>query len=448
MNALNSVVESWMPASLCEYKIDLGTDRNDTDAKQTMFQHLREHIEQLEQFAPNTRLIPRPRKQVTKKVASSKSDKSVTESTDVPQPSSAQVSASQPNEMVDFGNLSSIDTSGGISVTIPTDVTPVSSFGQQQLLPEMKLLNVVARKSTSPLSCTSNVITNQEPCSVLEGTEQKGSTTSDHGYATFGDASLVVPSSAPTIIQSASPLLYSNPAASSSNQIHIIDASTALSQSFPILQQPQQTEIKSDLMDPIVYQSQTALPPSQLENLVVPMHPGGYTHPQVVLAPSSNVVDLSSGKLGNVETPTVTPKTTATSSLPPQVSDEQRALALEYIDDIRKKSSSAAKSVIINGDKSVIYQCKLCPDKQFTSTNGLIFHYKKHAGLKPYVCETCSATFTRQHSLNYHMLIHMNKSRFVCSDCGRHFRHPSHFKEHMRRHTGETPFQCTDCLIR
>lgn len=125
-----------------------------------------------------------------------------------------------------------------------------------------------------------------------------------------------------------------------------------------------------------------------------------------------------------------------------------RALALDYIDDIRKKSSSAAKPVLVNGDKSLIYQCKLCPDKQFTSTNGLIFHYKKHAGLKPYVCELCSATFTRQHSLNYHMLIHLNKSRFVCQECGRHFRHPSHFKEHMRRHTGETPFQCADCLIR
>ncbi|UXI19614.1 hypothetical protein NH340_JMT05557 [Sarcoptes scabiei] len=127
---------------------------------------------------------------------------------------------------------------------------------------------------------------------------------------------------------------------------------------------------------------------------------------------------------------------------------KMRSLALDYIDDIRKKSSSAAKSIIINGDKSVIYQCKICPDKQFTSTNGLIFHYKKHAGLKPYVCELCSATFTRQHSLNYHMLIHLNKSRFVCSECSRHFRHPSHFKEHMRRHTGETPFQCSDCLIR
>lgn len=146
-------------------------------------------------------------------------------------------------------------------------------------------------------------------------------------------------------------------------------------------------------------------------------------------------------------------RTSTTAPIHPSAETQQQAqnmreLALDYIDDIRKKSSSAAKSIIVNGDKSVIYQCKICPDKQFTSTNGLIFHYKKHAGLKPYVCELCSATFTRQHSLNYHMLIHLNKSRFVCSECSRHFRHPSHFKEHMRRHTGETPFQCGDCLIK
>lgn len=145
---------------------------------------------------------------------------------------------------------------------------------------------------------------------------------------------------------------------------------------------------------------------------------------------------------------TATTTTLMNAADPSMPAHQLRALALDYIDDIRKKSSSAARSIIVNGDKSVIYQCKICPDKQFTSTNGLIFHYKKHAGLKPYVCDLCSATFTRQHSLNYHMLIHLNKSRFICSECSRHFRHPSHFKEHMRRHTGETPFQCSDCLIK
>lgn len=174
--------------------------------------------------------------------------------------------------------------------------------------------------------------------------------------------------------------------------------------------------------------------------------------PVVIEDSSSDLKNEPSSSGGTVSYPSSS-KTIATPAIEDPVDEDPevakvRAQALEYIDDIRKKSSSAAKSVIVNGDKSLIYECKLCPDKQFTSTNGLIFHYKKHAGLKPYICELCSATFTRQHSLNYHMLIHYNKSRFVCKECGRHFRHPSHFKEHMRRHTGETPFQCSDCLIR
>ncbi|UYV63278.1 hypothetical protein LAZ67_2003639 [Cordylochernes scorpioides] len=67
------------------------------------------------------------------------------------------------------------------------------------------------------------------------------------------------------------------------------------------------------------------------------------------------------------------------------------------------------------------------------------------AGIKPYKCEQCSASFTRQHSLKYHTMIHEERSRFTCPTCCKEFRHPSHYKEHLRRHTGETPFHCTDC---
>ncbi|XP_076099625.1 uncharacterized protein LOC143069069 isoform X1 [Mytilus galloprovincialis] len=89
--------------------------------------------------------------------------------------------------------------------------------------------------------------------------------------------------------------------------------------------------------------------------------------------------------------------------------------------------------------------CKICTNKQFTAAATLMYHYRSHAGIKPFMCLICNTTFTRQHSLNYHMLIHNNQSRFTCKDCGRKFRHPSHFKEHLRRHTGETPFICADC---
>ncbi|XP_023218982.1 zinc finger protein 85-like isoform X2 [Centruroides sculpturatus] len=93
-------------------------------------------------------------------------------------------------------------------------------------------------------------------------------------------------------------------------------------------------------------------------------------------------------------------------------------------------------------------QCRICKDKKFTAQATLMYHYRSHAGIKPFTCAVCGATFTRQHSLNYHMLIHNNKSRFACSDCGRNFRHPSHYKEHLRRHTGETPYECSDCTLR
>lgn len=113
----------------------------------------------------------------------------------------------------------------------------------------------------------------------------------------------------------------------------------------------------------------------------------------------------------------------------------ERKAALKHIKALRNKRRDERGPLV----------CKICKTKVFTAQATLMYHYRSHAGIKPFNCKICDATFTRQHSLNYHMLIHNNKSRFACEDCGRHFRHPSHFKEHLRRHTGETPYQCTDC---
>uniref|UniRef100_T1IPS7 C2H2-type domain-containing protein n=1 Tax=Strigamia maritima TaxID=126957 RepID=T1IPS7_STRMM len=116
----------------------------------------------------------------------------------------------------------------------------------------------------------------------------------------------------------------------------------------------------------------------------------------------------------------------------------ERKLALKCIRMLRTRRK----------DERITLVCKICQDKIFTAQATLMYHYRSHAGIKPFVCNICNTTFTRQHSLNYHMLIHNNKSRFTCVECGRKFRHPSHFKEHMRRHTGETPFECGDCGLR
>ncbi|XP_054708506.1 zinc finger protein 43-like [Uloborus diversus] len=116
----------------------------------------------------------------------------------------------------------------------------------------------------------------------------------------------------------------------------------------------------------------------------------------------------------------------------------EKKLALKYIRGLRTKKKEERGPLT----------CQICKNKSFTAQATLMYHYRSHAGIKPFSCSVCEATFTRQHSLNYHMLIHDNKSRFMCSDCGRNFRHPSHYKEHLRRHTGETPYECTDCDLR
>ncbi|RWS31364.1 uncharacterized protein B4U80_01379 [Leptotrombidium deliense] len=122
----------------------------------------------------------------------------------------------------------------------------------------------------------------------------------------------------------------------------------------------------------------------------------------------------------------------------------ERDLALKYIEELRlKRHENSGKD-----SHGAVSRCQICNDKTFMSVSSLIYHYRGHAGIKPYECSICEATFTRQHSLNYHMLIHYNKTRFICEECGRHFRHPSHFKEHMRRHTGETPYECVDCSVK
>ncbi|XP_014770030.1 uncharacterized protein LOC106869040 [Octopus bimaculoides] len=117
------------------------------------------------------------------------------------------------------------------------------------------------------------------------------------------------------------------------------------------------------------------------------------------------------------------------------IDDLERKTALHCIRELKARKK----------DEKISLTCQICLNKTFTASATLMYHYRSHAGIKPFVCLLCRTSFTRQHSLNYHMLIHNDQSRFTCKDCGRKFRHPSHFKEHLRRHTGETPFECKDC---
>ena len=108
-----------------------------------------------------------------------------------------------------------------------------------------------------------------------------------------------------------------------------------------------------------------------------------------------------------------------------KVSSQDKQLAERAIQDLQARGASTDDLT-----------CTLCDSsKTFTAFSSLLYHYRSHAGQKPFKCEQCQATFTRKHSLKYHILsIHEKKSRFNCPHCNKEFGHPTHFKKHIKKH--------------
>ncbi|GFS96559.1 protein krueppel [Trichonephila clavipes] len=124
---------------------------------------------------------------------------------------------------------------------------------------------------------------------------------------------------------------------------------------------------------------------------------------------------------------------------------------LQKTNPIKRKAEELIVSLTLSKKKKSypkVLSCEICKDKSFTTPNSLLYHYRSHAGIKPFQCPKCNATFTRHHSLKYHLLVHSNENNYTCDYCKREFRHLSHYKEHLRRHTGETPYCCPECKKR
>jgi len=117
------------------------------------------------------------------------------------------------------------------------------------------------------------------------------------------------------------------------------------------------------------------------------------------------------------------------------VSSEDKRRALNAMEELRARGATTDDLM-----------CRLCdPARPFTAYSTLLTHYRSHAGLRPFECSLCGATFTRQHSLNYHLMTHANQTRFTCPHCNRKFRHPTHFKEHVKKHGEVVQFLCNFC---
>ncbi|XP_058461991.1 zinc finger protein 723-like [Malaya genurostris] len=85
--------------------------------------------------------------------------------------------------------------------------------------------------------------------------------------------------------------------------------------------------------------------------------------------------------------------------------------------------------------KSVIYECRFCPNFKTTSKSSRLRHERTHTLERPSKCDICNARFSQSSHLNTHKLVcHSNERPFICEFCGLGFKIKYTLKNHMHIH--------------
>lgn len=91
------------------------------------------------------------------------------------------------------------------------------------------------------------------------------------------------------------------------------------------------------------------------------------------------------------------------------------------------------------------FRCQHC-EKPFRRMCEVKKHINAvHLGLRPYVCEMCTASFTTKEGLQRHFRNHSGEKPYRCEHCGKGFGEPLYLRLHMQRHTDEKHVLCEVC---
>ena len=96
------------------------------------------------------------------------------------------------------------------------------------------------------------------------------------------------------------------------------------------------------------------------------------------------------------------------------------------------------------GDKGK-HGCTKC-SKHFKKKRDLQSHYDVHAGQKSHQCEVCATIFFHKTSLTRHKaVVHEKSFPFICETCSKSFSNKWGLKLHTKVHTGQSRFICSYC---